>query len=133
MNRTAFARELLALARELMGMDFPTQEALDKYLKDHPDADRSKHRVVKNPDSSSGQIPFKSPAGDKSVDDRETYNQMVRSRKPADMSQESLNKFMKNNPDKGEQKIDKSKLLSPEALARKMKRVEREIEKEKRK
>lgn len=27
-------------------MDFPTQEAMEKYLKDHPDADKSKHHVV---------------------------------------------------------------------------------------
>jgi len=26
--------------------DFPTQEALDKYLKDHPGADKSKHKVT---------------------------------------------------------------------------------------
>lgn len=33
------------IAREMLAMDFPTQEALDKYLKDHPDADRGKHHV----------------------------------------------------------------------------------------
>ena len=35
----------------LTAMEFPTQEALDKYLKDHPDADKSKHKVVKNDES----------------------------------------------------------------------------------
>lgn len=45
MNITVAARELMAVARELAAMDFPTQEALDKYLKDHPDADRSMHHV----------------------------------------------------------------------------------------
>ena len=39
---------LLKLARELLAMDFPTQDAMDKYLKEHPDADRSNHKVVKN-------------------------------------------------------------------------------------
>ena len=29
-------------------MEFPTEEALKKYLKEHPDADRSKHHVVKD-------------------------------------------------------------------------------------
>lgn len=28
-------------------MDFATQEVMDEYLKDHPDADKSNHRVVK--------------------------------------------------------------------------------------
>jgi hypothetical protein len=28
--------------------DFPTQKALDDYLKDHPKANKSKHRVVEN-------------------------------------------------------------------------------------
>ena len=46
MNRKAVARELLAMARELVGMEFPTQDAMDKYLKEHPDADKSNHRVV---------------------------------------------------------------------------------------
>lgn len=38
--------QILAVVRDLIGMDFATQEALDKYLKEHPDADRSNHRVV---------------------------------------------------------------------------------------
>jgi len=42
------ARELVSIAKSLVAIDFPTQDALDKYLKDHPDADRSKHRVVEN-------------------------------------------------------------------------------------
>jgi hypothetical protein len=32
---------------------FPSQEALDDYLKKHPDADRSNHRVVKKIDTKS--------------------------------------------------------------------------------
>jgi len=44
------ASELLAVARDLAAMDFPSQKALDKYLKEHPDADRGKHKVVKQTD-----------------------------------------------------------------------------------
>lgn len=40
------ARELAAVGRELMAIDFPTQDAFDKYMKDHPDADKTNHRVV---------------------------------------------------------------------------------------
>lgn len=46
MNKNIASR-LLFLAKEVLGMEFPTQDALDKYLKDHPDADRSNHKVVK--------------------------------------------------------------------------------------
>jgi hypothetical protein len=45
MNREAVANELLRIAEDLMAMDFPTQDAYDKYLKEHPDADKSKHHV----------------------------------------------------------------------------------------
>lgn len=46
MNEIAVARELLRVAKSLMAMDFPTQDAMDKYLKEHPDADKSNHKVV---------------------------------------------------------------------------------------
>ncbi|MEN6623056.1 MAG: hypothetical protein ABFD50_16100 [Smithella sp.] len=40
------ASDILALAKDLLGMDFPDQNSLDKYLKKHPDANRSNHKVV---------------------------------------------------------------------------------------
>jgi hypothetical protein len=45
-NKIAVAKELVAIARELQAIEFPTQDAYDKYMKDHPDADKSNHRVV---------------------------------------------------------------------------------------
>ena len=53
--------------RRRFAMEFPTDEALKKYLKDHPDADKSKHSVKKKEedgDASSGK-----PSGSKSVQD----------------------------------------------------------------
>jgi hypothetical protein len=47
--RDMIAQELLLIAKELMSMDFATKEEYDKYMKDHPDADKSKHHVVNNP------------------------------------------------------------------------------------
>ena len=47
------ASEILAVAKEILATDFPNQEALDKYLHEHPDADKSNHRVVKTPEKSS--------------------------------------------------------------------------------
>jgi phosphopantetheinyl transferase (holo-ACP synthase) len=44
---TKIAGEILAVAKLLMAREFATQEALDKYLKEHPDSDASKHSVKK--------------------------------------------------------------------------------------
>ena len=51
MNRELVAKELLSIARELVAIEFPTQDAYDKYMKDHPDADKSKHKVVEQSES----------------------------------------------------------------------------------
>jgi hypothetical protein len=40
------ATEILAVAKELLSVDFSTKEEFDKYMKDHPDANRSNHKVV---------------------------------------------------------------------------------------
>jgi hypothetical protein len=45
-KKSAVASQLLFLAKEVIGMDFPTQDAMDKYLREHPDADKTNHRVV---------------------------------------------------------------------------------------
>ncbi len=47
MNRVLIAKELVKISRLLMGMEFLTQDSLDKYLKEHPDADKSLHTVKK--------------------------------------------------------------------------------------
>ena len=67
MNKALVAKELLAIARELVAMEFPTEEAMDKYLKDHPGADKSNHKVVPNTDK---------PHTDRG------WNQMVRNVRP---------------------------------------------------
>ena len=46
MNENFIANELAEIARELMAMEFPTKDAMEKYLKEHPEANKSKHRVV---------------------------------------------------------------------------------------
>ena len=47
MNRTVVAQKLLNIAKSLVAIEFPTQDAYDKYMKEHPDADKSNHSVVK--------------------------------------------------------------------------------------
>jgi hypothetical protein len=49
------AHELLVVSRELMAIDFPSQDALDKYMKEHPDGDRSNHHVVEEQNRSNGE------------------------------------------------------------------------------
>lgn len=44
MNKIAI--KLMKIAKSVLAIDFPSQEAFDKYLKEHPDADRSNHSVV---------------------------------------------------------------------------------------
>jgi hypothetical protein len=59
------ARALLMVAKRLMAIDFPTQGAMDKYLKEHPDADKSNHKVVEQKKS---QLPtHRSPKKVKSI------------------------------------------------------------------
>ena len=58
MDRKTLAKEMLAIARDMVGMDFPTQDAMDKYMKDHPDADKSNHKVVKNDARDMDSHPF---------------------------------------------------------------------------
>ena len=45
MNRVKVAQEILKLAREFVGVEFPSQFAMDWYLKLHPGADKSLHWV----------------------------------------------------------------------------------------
>jgi len=47
MNRQAVAQELVKVARLLVGFEFPNREEMEKYLKEHPGADKSKHYVTK--------------------------------------------------------------------------------------
>ena len=46
------------IASEIISAIFPSQEALNKYLKEHPDADKSNHRVVKSLGKSENRIKF---------------------------------------------------------------------------
>jgi len=44
-KRPDLRAQILPLVTDRVAMEFETQEALDKYLKDHPRADKSKHKV----------------------------------------------------------------------------------------
>lgn len=51
-ERVELRSVLLPILKE--AMEFPTEEALAKYLKEHPDADKSKHKVKKTEKSDEG-------------------------------------------------------------------------------
>ena len=68
---------------------FPSQHAMDKYLKEHPDADRKNHSVVENKDTEDYEDysvhPTKDDGNDKDEDSEEDravneYNQMRKTR-----------------------------------------------------
>ena len=47
MNKKLVASELLKVAQNLLAIEFPSKDALDKYLKEHPGADKRNHRFKK--------------------------------------------------------------------------------------
>ena len=79
MNKAFVAKELLAIAKELVAMDFPTQDAMDKYLKEHPDADKSLHHV------------------------KETKKEPAKSRNPESVRRVDLDDFSETNSVKREE------------------------------
>ena len=91
MDNRKIASRLLFMAKEVLGMDFPTQDAFDKYMKEHPDANRSNHRVVKTPDA----VPVKKDEPAKKYDfSPESYFKSNPKHKDAvDSAKEELKKF----------------------------------------
>ena len=49
------ARKLVRLARDVMSMDFDTEKQMKEYLKEHPGADKSRHRVKPSGKSQKGE------------------------------------------------------------------------------
>lgn len=59
MNPDQIVRRFLASFEDRQAMEFPTEEARAKYLKDHPGADKSRHTVQK--DDKGGKTERNSP------------------------------------------------------------------------
>jgi hypothetical protein len=96
------ASSLIKLAKELMAVDFPTQEAMDKYLKDHPDADRSNHKVVKT-ESKTEDHPYNQHQK-RLNEHRENEIKKHLGKKPTDeLSHEDIQKFHESG---GSNKVD---------------------------
>ena len=62
MNKRKVAAELIKVAESLIAIDFPTDEAMKKYLKEHLDADKSNHRVVKTEKTESAKAHKQAPS-----------------------------------------------------------------------
>ena len=48
MKKELIAKELLRIAKEILSIEFATKQQLNKYLKEHPEADPKKHSVKEN-------------------------------------------------------------------------------------
>ncbi len=60
-------------AMDEVAMEFDTPEAMEKYLQDHPGADKSNHRVKKHKDQEEDQEPDTRPMPDLPVGSKQTF------------------------------------------------------------
>ena len=77
-KKSSIASELLLVAKELTAIEFPTQDAYDKYMKEHPDADKSLHRVTK---TEKKEAPAKKEESAKPSDSRSLSDNYIKRRK----------------------------------------------------
>jgi hypothetical protein len=77
-KKLSIASELLLVAKELTAIEFPTQDAYDKYMKEHPDADKSLHRVTK---TEKKEAPAKKEESAKPSDSRSLSDNYIKRRK----------------------------------------------------
>lgn len=80
------AKELKRVSKHLVATEFKSPDALNKYLREHPNADRGKHTVKKSP----GKAPSKAPAKSTEVSRHRKVTPSVRSMK-------KVNNVMKAN------------------------------------
>jgi hypothetical protein len=55
MDNKKIASDLIKVAQKLLAIEFDSQDAFDKYMKEHPDADKSNHSVKKTTPTSTKQ------------------------------------------------------------------------------
>jgi hypothetical protein len=125
----AFERGLsVQRVADRFAMEFPTDEALKKYLKDHPDADRSKH-TVKSERSESDDSDYEQPLGSehqKSEDYKTKRNKRYYPKKPppgmrlAPIPNQRLRDFAEAMPDED---LDKDKAYNHPAVKKLKKRI----------
>jgi hypothetical protein len=71
-------RELLRVARLLKSVEFPSQDAMDQYLKKHPGANKSNHWVKNNKPEQKGEEQKKDEGGEKKEDKVEKIKKKVK-------------------------------------------------------
>jgi len=54
-NKKLLAKEIAKVAGILVGMEFPSEDALKKYLEEHPESDKSHHTVKKHEEKPTGE------------------------------------------------------------------------------
>ena len=69
MKKIEIAKQIIKIAKQLVGIQFATKQQMQKYLKDHPKADKSKHSVkVKKQKDKSFSSPTKMTEEQKRLD-----------------------------------------------------------------
>jgi hypothetical protein len=93
MNKKLLAKEIVKIAMTLFGMEFDSQEALDKYLKEHPDADKSNHSVKKQEEKPKTE-------GEKKENSKSSYSDKVKAIKEEhDKKMKAIYDEHANSPD----------------------------------
>lgn len=73
MNRTAFAKELVRIAKELMALEFDTKEEMEQYKKDHDVRPGTKLEVKKDDGNKRQEAPVKKTESDSMPSDEGGY------------------------------------------------------------
>ena len=121
MNRKLVASELIKVAQSLLAIDFPTDKAMKQYLKEHPDADKSNHRVVKTEKKkTTGKRPH-----ELSREEREpVINKLMKLplgklRKNQSLIRQQLQTAWEKNPESNLDELDAMHQMTTEAILRK--------------
>ena len=94
MNRLVVAHELVRIAEMVTAIDFPTDDAMKKYLDEHPDADKSNHKVVK---TEKKHTPKKEEKKDAPKKDEKVSISGFNDLKPATLTQEDKDRIEDGN------------------------------------
>jgi hypothetical protein len=92
--RRVAARAILGDSEELLSTVFPSDEALKKYLHEHPKADPSKHTVKKPGEGGGARVPKPSPLDNKDLPEDFDKDPVFNKAKSKDATTEDLKKAM---------------------------------------
>lgn len=95
MNNKKIATKLKRIAKSLSAVEFPSQEAMNKYLKLHPLANRRNHSVSRFPASKNSLYPFDTEKGRLTNDGEQITDDMIKS---LDIDLDAFSAHVKSTP-----------------------------------